>query len=125
MNRLNLEHRITDDGEHHLVLSLPDGPYTMCASDVEVLVQTLAEYREIMLPPVTMEAPPGPRAAVLDPRCSMVREPTINGCGMHLRHPGLGWISFGIPRRSLVELCSITGRLLSELQDEQQPTFPN
>ena len=73
MNRLNLEHRITDDGEHHLVLSLPDGPYTMCASDVEVLVQTLAEYREIMLPPVTMESPPGPRAAVLDPRCSMVR----------------------------------------------------
>lgn len=125
MQRLNLEHRITTEGEHHLVLSLPDGPYMMRASDVEVLVQTLAEYREIMLPPVTMEAPSGPRAAVLDPRCSMAHEPLINGCGLHLRHPGLGWISFGIPHKSLVELCLITGRLLGELQGGQQPTLPN
>ncbi|WP_341316689.1 hypothetical protein WN982_35655 [Paraburkholderia sp. IMGN_8] len=125
MHRLNLEHRITTDGEHHLLLSLPDGPYTMRASDVEVLMQTLAEYREIMQPPVTTEAPSGPRAAVLDPLCYMVHEPLINGCGLHLRHPGLGWLSFGIPLKSLQDLRSITGKMLADLRQEKESVRQN
>ncbi|WP_155123257.1 MULTISPECIES: hypothetical protein [Burkholderia cepacia complex] len=108
MNSLNLEHRISQSGEHFLVLTVPDGAFIMGPENVEALMAALAEYRTIMLPAVSGTAPTGMLDALIDPLCRMTPDSLFGGAVLQIRHPGLGWLTIRLPSDSLRELSRIS-----------------
>jgi hypothetical protein len=125
MSEFRLDLKLTTDGSHQLVLSLPHGPCLMDANDVEVLARTLAQRRDRMQPAVAMSNPTGPRTTIFDPRWYVAHESLIDGCALHLRHPGFGWLSFGMPLQSLLDLQKIIANVLDRVKHEQQSLRPN
>jgi len=126
MSELRLELQLLPDGQQQLVLSLPqEGPYVMNASDAETLVQAVSQQRQRMKPDVPHHSPPGPRSAILDPRWYVAHETLVDGCALHLRHPGLGWLSFAVPLQSLRDLQQAIANVLDQVQHEQESLRPN
>ena len=126
MSELRLELQVLPEGQHQLVLSLPQaGPYVMNVGDAETLVQAVAQQRQKMKPEVPHHFPQGPRSAILDPRWYVAHETLVDGCALHLRHPGLGWLSFAVPLQSLRDLQQAIANVLDQVQHEQDSLRPN
>jgi hypothetical protein len=92
---------------------------SMLTRDVEGLIEQLAVTRAGMTPAV----PSGPQGArvghIPDPAFYIrIAEPSEE-IELLLRHPGLGWISFEIPRSEASEMKSILERLLDAPRQSQ------
>ncbi|WP_175786366.1 hypothetical protein [Burkholderia cenocepacia] len=82
------------------------------AGPIEQLITALSFARMQMDPPVSADPPRGgPTFAIEDPRLWTEPNAMINGSTLMIRHPGLGWLVFGIPAPSL--------QILSDLLKEQ------
>lgn len=73
------------------------------ANEMDAVITGLGEFRSAMTDPVRPEPDQsgGSREfLVIDPawRTSQSRHPEVNGIVMCLRHLGLGWVSFLLPR---------------------------
>jgi hypothetical protein len=94
-----------DESKTRARFSLP-GRQEWRAEHIDALMQTLAQIREEMGPPVAEDPPQLQQAQALhDPRYRTELHPFSGGTLLAFRHPSLGWLPFLLPsleRRNIV-----------------------
>ncbi len=115
----NLTLTLAEDKSHVLLKLLEDnkpvGQATLNATELDNVISGLAEFRASLVEPVSAEPKQdaGSRELlVIDPAWRTERSPhgEIDGIVMRLRHIGLGWVSFLLPRNE----SSALGKWLSD-----------
>jgi hypothetical protein len=92
-------------GSDALRVDIGSGTAILDARDVDALIERLALIRSSMKPAL----PPQPsrtkqHVVEIDPCWYVDRSPLFDGVVLLLRHTGLGWTGFAIPRESLERL---------------------
>jgi hypothetical protein len=70
------------------------------SGEVEKLIQTLAGFRQRMIPEVPRALPDGQMTGELDPLWVVPTHPTAPDKVIVIRHFGMGWLSFFFPATS-------------------------
>lgn len=103
---LNLSH----DGEQvFLEWSGPAGKVAVTGTDIDNLIAQISRYRRVMQPPVIAHLERlGPfEDVILNPAWVVQPEMMTETPLMHLRHPGLGWLTFLIPRSEASQMAEV------------------
>jgi hypothetical protein len=115
----NLTLTLADDKSHVILKLLNDGEATLKASDLDAVIAGLGKFRAALPEPVSPEPDysSSPEFAVVDPAWRTLHSPHADADGiiMRLRHIGLGWVSFLLPRHEGRAL----GKWLTESCPEQ------
>jgi hypothetical protein len=105
------------------VLSVDFGDKTeltvmMPTVEVDKFIETLWKFRAEMKPERPRDFALGQKVyAIRDPRWCTESELMRGGSLIHLRHPGLGWLSFWIPKPDAAKLG---GCLLAQVEEQEQ-----
>jgi hypothetical protein len=96
---------VTASGNDALRLDIGPGMAILDTQDVDALIERLAVIRSSMKPAL----PPQPSRTKqhvidIDPCWYLDRSPLYDGVVLLLRHTGLGWTGFAIPRSSFERL---------------------
>ena len=112
-NEVNFNITPTADGQAARLETLIDGA---SASWVELdgpgldwLIAQLAAARANLPEPVADEFDPTNPPMATDDPAWWVSDPDSQGSTLALRHPGLGWLSFRLPRNEAAELAGWLG----------------
>lgn len=75
---------------------------------VDQLISVLGAARSQMTPPVSHDTPPGERPLDgFDPRWRITSDTTNRFAVIWIRHPGLGWSAYGIPRIEAANIATV------------------
>ena len=88
----------------------PLGHIHLSGGESEQFCHLVANARQALTDKVSETLPTnGPHAATFKPHCNVVAEHSQSRLGivMALRHPGLGWIPFLLPRTQATELAQL------------------
>lgn len=92
--------------------------------EVDAVIEHLGLIRAAMRPAVPKAPSRAHQYAVeMDPCWHSEKHPLYDGTVLFLRHSGLGWTGFALPRHSLVQLNHVLSRHLEALPEVQ--TLPN
>lgn len=90
----------------------PEPQATLSATEIDALISALALYRAHLQPEVAprLASTTGPFHPVPDPAYFIGPEALTGDVLMHLRHPGLGWLSFLLPRHEASRMAELLTR---------------
>lgn len=92
-------------GKNGLRISVESGSLILEAPTVDALIEDLGRLRSEMRPCVDSEVDRKKQFLVeMDPTWHVQSNALLDGSVLMLRHPGLGWTCFAIPRASLERL---------------------
>ena len=111
-------------GDGGLRISIDSGSLILDVPTVDSLLEELARLRADMKPAVEHVVDRQKRFLIeMDPNWHVETNALYDGAIFLMRHSGLGWACFGIPRSSLAQLVE---RLSEQLrQPEEQSGFAN
>ena len=89
----------------------------LSASEVEAIIRALAAVREQMTPEIPKVVPAGQISIPLDPLWQIPADQKTPEKTLLLRHPGLGWLGFYLPRWSSIAIAKA-------LLTDSEPTAP-
>ncbi|RKP51941.1 hypothetical protein [Pararobbsia silviterrae] len=105
-------------GDKGVRLSLDTGSLILDTPTVDALIEELGRLRSEMQPCVDMEVDSKkPFLVEVDPSWHLQSNPLFDGTVMLMRHPGLGWTCYAIPRPSLE-------RLVQSLNEQLERSVP-
>ena len=103
-------------GNNGLRVTVETGSVILDTPTIDALIEELARLRSDMHPPVNREVDrKKPFLVEVDPDWHAQSNPLIDGSVLLLRHAGLGWTCFALPRESLKRLVNVLNELRPEL----------
>jgi len=92
-------------GVDALRITIENHSTMLSVSDLDILIDTLAQLRAGMRPPRSHEPVPSHQYPLeVNPSWRVDKNPLFDGAILVLRHAGLGWTAFAFPRSSLSKL---------------------
>lgn len=105
MQRPMMVEMVNQYGVNALRVTVAQGDALLDTNQVDALIEQLSLIRAGMRPEISQKPVPAHQYPIeVDPCWYSEKHPLFEGAVLFLRHTGLGWAGFAIPKESLVRL---------------------